>query len=117
MPAYTLIVPKTEEKFTEFYINNPDGQPTEYTWDTALGEEREIILGTVNREQKQMSYRVQVNIDGTVNNMIGPLSLEYEEKWKRHYSLFQIPPEPTRKLSFCYTEKTTVVFTRDYICG
>ncbi|MFC1898973.1 DUF1616 domain-containing protein [Chloroflexota bacterium] len=43
MPVYTLIVPKTEEKFTEFYINNPDGRPTEYTWDTALGAETDEL--------------------------------------------------------------------------
>jgi len=58
--AYVIATPQVGEKFTEFYILGPQGQAANYPDELVVGEEGNVILGIVNREQQTMSYRVEV---------------------------------------------------------
>jgi len=63
--AYGVVnTPRVGEKFTEFYILGPDGKAENYPTELKVGEEGDVIVGIVNHEQENTSYRVEVWIDG-----------------------------------------------------
>ena len=78
--VYITMMPKVGERFTEFYILGTEGKADNYPDEVALGEEAWVVVGIVNREHREVSYRVVVTIDGAENNEVGPLVLAHEEK-------------------------------------
>jgi len=78
MLGYVIANPGSTEKFTEFYILGPGGYPKQLV----AGQEYSVAVGIVNREQETVSYVVEVTIDGVKNNEVGPITLEYGEKWE-----------------------------------
>jgi uncharacterized membrane protein len=56
--GYVLATPKVGEKFTEFYVLGSEGEAAGYPAERSVGDEATIILGIVNHEQEQVSYRV-----------------------------------------------------------
>jgi len=77
MLGYVIANPGSTEKFTEFYILGPGPKQL------VAGQEYSVAVGIVNREQETVSYVVEVTIDGVKNNEVGPITLEYGEKWER----------------------------------
>jgi uncharacterized membrane protein len=79
------------EKFTEFYILGPNGKAENYPMELKVGEEGDVIVGIVNHEQENTSYRVEVWINGeqTKLRIDGEdryemdVELENEEKWEQ----------------------------------
>ena len=82
MLAYQVASPGTKEKFTEFYILGLDGQANDYPTKLKVGEEGKIIIGIINREQAVATYRVEIRIDGAVNDEVGPITLQHNENWQ-----------------------------------
>ena len=88
--GYVVATPKVGEKFTEFYILGPDGKAKNYPTELKVGEEGKVIVGIVNHEQEEASYKVEVWIDGEKAKLrIGGedrdeinVELENEEKWE-----------------------------------
>ncbi len=81
--AYVIITPKAGEKFTEFYVLGPDGKATGYPTELTVGEEGKVILGIVNHEHEDdLTYRVDILIDGEGSSTIRPPSLNHDEKWE-----------------------------------
>jgi len=78
--VYITVAPKVGERFTEFYVLGPEGKADNYPDEVALGEEAWVIVGIVNREYREVSYRVVATIDGVENNEVGPIALAHEEK-------------------------------------
>jgi uncharacterized membrane protein len=62
--GYVVATPRVGEKFTEFYILGPNGKAEDYPTELKVGEEGKVILGIVNHEQEEVSYTVEVWIDG-----------------------------------------------------
>jgi len=62
--GYAIATPRVGEKFTEFYILGPEGRAGHYPEELKVGEEGRVILGIVNHEQEEASYKVEVWIDG-----------------------------------------------------
>lgn len=86
--AYVIVTPKAGEKFTEFYVLGLDGKAENYPQEIVVGGEGKVILGIVNHEQENdMVYRVEITVNGEVNDTIGPLTLASEEKWQSEVSL------------------------------
>ena len=89
--GYVVATPKVGEKFTEFYILGPDGKAANYTTELKVGEEGRVILGIVNHEQEEASYKVEVWINGEQAELrVGEedrdeirVDLEHEEKWEK----------------------------------
>jgi len=83
--------PRIGEKFTEFYILGPDGRAENYPTELRVGEEGDVIVGIVNHEQGEASYRVEVWIDGEKTKLwINgedrdeiSVELENEGKWEQ----------------------------------
>ena len=80
--GYVLATPRVGEKFTEFYILGLEGEAENYPEEAVVGREQTVIVGIINREHESVSYRLQVRIDGVVNNELGPLVLGHDEKWE-----------------------------------
>ena len=85
MLGYILTHPKGE-KFTEFYILGMSGKATDYPTELRVGEEGRVIVGIVNQEYEPVTYRIEVVIDGVVNNEVKPVMLEHGEKWEESVS-------------------------------
>ncbi len=79
----TLIKPKAGDNLTEFYIMDIEGKAANYPKQLVVGQEGKVILGIANSEHKVMSYRVEVMINRVVNNDIGEITLEHNEKWEQ----------------------------------
>ena len=85
--AYAAAVPGAGEGFTEFYILGPGGMAEGYPERLALGEKGMVILGIVNNEhENDLEYRVEILIDGEINETVGPLELDHEQQWEEEVS-------------------------------
>lgn len=58
--VYAIVIPKTGEKFTEFYLLGKDGIADEYPKSLTLGEETSLIIGIANHEYKTTNYTIEV---------------------------------------------------------
>lgn len=61
-----FFVQKEDEKFTEFYLLNSDGQASDYPTTLSMGATDSVILGIVNHENTPVNYLIRVK----VNNII-----------------------------------------------
>ncbi|MBE9592544.1 MAG: DUF1616 domain-containing protein, partial [Proteobacteria bacterium] len=66
--AYVIITPKEGEKFTEFYVLGPEGKAEEYPTNLTVGEEGEVIIGIVNHEYSNVTYQLEVKLNGEFIN-------------------------------------------------
>lgn len=97
---YVATTPKAGEKFSEFYILGPDGKAEGYPRDMKPGEEKEVILGTVNHEYRPVTYTAEVRIDGYVVTRLGPFKLNHEEKKEESVSFSIDEPHEKLKVEF-----------------
>ena len=67
--GYVIVTPKAGEKFSEFYVLGTEGKAAGYTTELELGERGEIILGIVNHEQEETDYRVEVLLNGEIEDV------------------------------------------------
>ena len=84
--VYMKVAPEDGEGFTEFYILGPDGKAENYPTEVVLGQKLVVIVGIINREYEEVSYRMEVMIDEVVCNDIGPLVLPRDDKWEQEVS-------------------------------
>ena len=80
--VYTIAKPKVGEKFTEFYILGSGGKASDYPQALMLGDEAEVIVGIVNHEGEETSYRIQIQVNGVRDDEIIAVVLSHEEKWE-----------------------------------
>ena len=80
--GYVVAAPRVGEQFTEFYVLGLQGEVEDYPDELVVGEEATVILGIVNHEGGETSYRIEVTIDGVKNGEVGPLVLADEDKWE-----------------------------------
>jgi uncharacterized membrane protein len=108
MLTYVIAVPKTGEKFSEFYILGLNGKAEGYPSDFILANNQvrgvnygefydytaqagQVILGIVNHEQKPVTYSVAIRIDGQPVNIryngqnperLKGIQLDHSQKWE-----------------------------------
>ena len=82
MLIYIVTVPKVIGEFTEFYILGLGGKATDYPQRLAVGDEGKVIMGIVNHEGEEVSYRLEVRIDGEQKRNIEPIVLNDGQKWE-----------------------------------
>ena len=90
--VFVIVTPKTGESFTEFYILSPDGKVGNYPKDIILDQSPPVIVGIVNLEGKQTTYRFDVLIEGIKIYSKGYITLQNDEKWQQ-----EIPIKPLNK--------------------
>jgi uncharacterized membrane protein len=64
--AYVIVMPKQNESYSQFYILGPDGKINNFPTTMSPGQEGNLIIGVVNNENKQKSYRLFVTSNGEV---------------------------------------------------
>jgi uncharacterized membrane protein len=80
--GYVIATPRVGERFTEFYILGLEGRAEDYPRELEVGEEGRVIVGIINQEHETVSYQVEVRIDGVINDEVGPIVLEHDERWR-----------------------------------
>jgi uncharacterized membrane protein len=103
-----IAAPRVGEKFTEFYILGPEGKAEHYPEELKVGEEGRVIVGIVNHEQEQASYKVEVWIGGEKAKLrIGGedrdeimVELENEEEWREEVSFVPQKAGEKQKVEF-----------------
>lgn len=83
---YLAATPQPYEKFTEFYILNPQGKAEDYPWQVTLGADVEVTIGVVNHEYQPAAYRVEITINGAMSKEINVGTLAHEQKWEQEVS-------------------------------
>ena len=81
--GYVVAFPKTGEKFTEFYILDAAGKMANYTDNLSMGMTGNVVLGIVNREYQEVTYRVEIRESAVLIKELGPMTLQDKEKWEQ----------------------------------
>jgi uncharacterized membrane protein len=97
---YVVAMPKTGEKFTEFYILGPGGKAEGYPTDLAVGQQGQVIVGVVNHEYSAVNYTVQVKTGNAVQSTIGPFALSNEQKWENPVAFAVSAPQQNLEVQF-----------------
>jgi len=97
--VYVVVKPKTSERFTEFYILGPNGTASDYPSDLKIGEEGKLIIGIVNHEYENVTYRLEVNFSGSLIHE-EPIFLIENEKWESHFTFKVTKKGEDQKLEF-----------------
>lgn len=98
--GYVIAMPKTGEKFTEFYILGEEGKAADYPKELVVGEEGRVTTGIINNESETVIYQVEVSIDGLKNNEVGGISLEHGERWENEVSFMPEVAGDNQKVEF-----------------
>lgn len=98
--SYTLVIPKTRETFTEFYILGQGSKAENYPIDLKIGEESSIIVGITNHEGKEARYRLEVVIGGEKITETDQVVLVDEQKWKGEVSFMPEVAGEYQKVEF-----------------
>jgi uncharacterized membrane protein len=77
--GYKIITPVPEERITEFYVLDVEGNAAGYPDGLKIGEEGKVIVGITNSEHDEMTYRLEVKVDGILHSMIEEISLKNGE--------------------------------------
>jgi uncharacterized membrane protein len=80
--GYVTTISKAKEAFTNFYILGFEHKAEKYPKDLKPGDKGVVIVGIVNHERKEISYRVEVFIAGQKSNEIGPIMLVDGQTWE-----------------------------------
>lgn len=97
--VYVVVTPKTGETFTEFYILGPNGTASDYPTDLNVGEEGKVIIGIVNHEYENSTYRLEIIFNGSLIHE-EPISLIENEKWESSFTFHAIKKGDNQKLEF-----------------
>jgi uncharacterized membrane protein len=57
---YVIVIPKTGEKFTEFYLLNTERRADDYPTNLTVGKDSSVIVGIANHEYRPITYTVEV---------------------------------------------------------
>ena len=79
---YAVWLPKTGERFTEFYILGSEGRASDYTLDLAEGDTGSVTLGIINREGREADYIVAVREPGEAHIELARVSLLPGDIWE-----------------------------------
>ena len=97
--VYIVVTPKTGESFTEFYLIGPNGTASDYPTDLKIGEEGKMIIGIVNHEYENATYRLEVIFNGPLIHE-EQLFLIENEKWESPFTFKAIEKGENQKLEF-----------------
>jgi uncharacterized membrane protein len=98
--VYLAVSPKVGEKFTEFYILGPSGKAEGYPTNLTLGESGTVIIGVVNHEYENVTYRIVVTLDNETISTIENIALRHDEKWEENYTFTPQRSGDRMKLEF-----------------
>lgn len=98
--AYTIIIPKVGETFSEFYILGAGGKAENYPSQLTIGETANVTVGIVNHENKETNYQVVILVAGQQNTQKGQILLVDGEKWENAMVFTPISAGDNQKVEF-----------------
>ena len=98
--GYRIISPGSEERITEFYILNVEGNAVDYPRKLKIGEEGKVIIGITNSQHDEMNYRLEVSVDGVMHHMIEEIRLRNGETKQKDISYSFSHAGNNRKVEF-----------------
>jgi uncharacterized membrane protein len=99
MTVYVIITPKEGERFTEFYVLGPNGTASDYPTNLKVGEEGEVIIGVVNHEYANVTYQLEVRLNGAVIDEKS-IELMHNETWESPFTFRATRTGEDQKLEF-----------------
>ncbi|MBI2868995.1 MAG: DUF1616 domain-containing protein [Chloroflexi bacterium] len=79
--AYLFTQPGSDARLTEFYLLGGGGRAGGYPTSLAAGEPAAVTAVIVNREYREMSYRLVVSVNDAVAREISPIQLPDKGQW------------------------------------
>ena len=114
--GYVAALPRTPEKFTEFYVLDSGGKAENYPSIITLGQSGTVILGIINREYEITDYRIEIKIDGVNSGEIADISLNSEDKWEQAVTFTPTYTGENQKIEFLlYKSTATDVYQRVHL--
>jgi uncharacterized membrane protein len=98
--VYAGVSPKPGEKFTEFYLLGSSGTAGDNPSDMTLGADAEVIVGIVNHEGQDVTYRVRIGLDGAESEVIEGIALHHAEKRENNVVLAPTRAGNSQKVEF-----------------
>lgn len=98
--GYIIATPNPGEKFTEFYILDPEGKAENYPQQVILGANVDIIIGVVNHEYQSASYRVEITINGVRSKEVDIGTLAHQQKQEKEISFIAQPAGEKQGVEF-----------------
>lgn len=77
--VYIAKTPKTDERFTEFYLLCPNGTASNYPTDIKVGEEGIVKIVIVNHEYESVIYSLEIIFNGSLIHEEQVLLIENEK--------------------------------------
>ncbi len=96
---YVVVKPKTGERFTEFYLLGPNRTASDYPTSLRVWEEGKVIIGIVNHEYENVTYRLDVIFNGFLIHE-EPVFLIENEKWESPFTFKATKKGENQKLEF-----------------
>jgi uncharacterized membrane protein len=84
--VYLFLAPKTGEKFTEFYLLGSNGQLADYPTNLTLGENGTVVLGVVNHEGENVTYKIVITLDNQTVDTLNNITLGNQKSWQQNYA-------------------------------
>jgi uncharacterized membrane protein len=78
--VYVVTIPRTGEKFTEFYLLGTSDKIDDYPHNLSLGEDKNVIIGILNHEYRTVNYTVEIWL---INQ-----SLEYNDTTHQNNTIY-----------------------------
>lgn len=100
LTVYFASMPKVGERFTEFYVLGSGGKIENYPTNLTLGESGTVILGVVNHEYEEVTYRIVIRLDNETIGTINNITLSHEMRWEENYTFTPEKTGDRMKLEF-----------------
>jgi uncharacterized membrane protein len=98
--VYLSLTSAPGDRFTEFYLLNREGKAADYPARITVGEPAAIILGVVNHEGVQATYRVQAVVDGAIINSVETGELLNGQKLEKEFPLSLNQAGDSKRIEF-----------------
>lgn len=96
---YVMLKPKNTENLTAFYILGPNGKASDYPTNLKLGEEAEVIIGIVNHEYENLTYKLEIRFNGIIIHE-EYVSLVKNKTWETPFTFVGTSIGEDQKLEF-----------------
>ncbi len=115
--SYALVIPKSSEHFTEFYLLGANGTLGNYTTDFKVGVPSPVTVGIVNHEARDVTYMLVVSANNSTQRTTmysGQVAIPNGQQWEKQIDLKFNQPGNNVKLDFSlYADSQTAEPYRD----
>lgn len=115
--SYALIMPKSSEHFTEFYLLGANGTLANYTTDYRVGVPSPVTVGIVNHEARDVTYTLVVSANNSTQRSIvysEQVGIPDGQQWEKQIKVVLNQPGNNVKLDFAlYADAQTAEPYRD----